>query len=101
MTRTVNIRTIHKNAEIIADAIRPDNTTEMKTTVTDDTIITTITRGTTGGLRTTIDDYLCNLQVAESIVSTSQCIDASRTEQLNSTETKTRSNSDQNTNSHT
>lgn len=51
-------------ARVIADALRPDNTEEMEMTVTDTTIETVIERTTTGGLRTTADDYVTNLAVA-------------------------------------
>lgn len=55
-----------ERATVIADALRPDNTAEMETSVTDDptTIETVIERTTTGGLRTTADDYITNLAVA-------------------------------------
>lgn len=53
-----------ERATVIADALCPDNTAEMKTTVTDATIETVIERTTTGGLRTTADDYVTNLTVA-------------------------------------
>lgn len=64
MTRRVRIRTEHHDPHIVAGALRPDNTAEMETRVEDGTIVTTIDRDTTGGLRTTADDYVSNLQVA-------------------------------------
>lgn len=66
--RRATIRTRHDDASIIAEAIRPDNTDEMRTSVGDDEIETSIERESTGGLRTTIDDYVVNLQVAEAVV---------------------------------
>jgi molybdopterin-biosynthesis enzyme MoeA-like protein len=64
--RRATIRTESEHATVIADALRPDNTDEMET-VTDEsesTIETVIERETTGGLRTTADDYVTNLTVA-------------------------------------
>jgi len=61
------IRTSHgdeRTATAIAAALRPDNTAEMTTRVEDDAIVTTIERETSGGLQSTADDYVVNLQVA-------------------------------------
>jgi tRNA threonylcarbamoyladenosine modification (KEOPS) complex Pcc1 subunit len=68
--RSATIRTASEDAEILASSVRPDNTPEIDTQVDDDRIITTIERETTGGLRTTIDDYVVNLAVAQEIVQT-------------------------------
>ncbi len=62
--KRATITTIHPNATDIADAIKPDNTKDMTTNTDTDTIVTTITRPTTGGLRNTVDDYIVNLNVA-------------------------------------
>jgi len=63
--RRATIRTTHgEDAEAVAAAIRPDNTTEMDTTVEDGTVRTTVTRESTGGLHSTLDDYVVNLAVA-------------------------------------
>jgi hypothetical protein len=65
--RRARIRTEHDDpatAERIAAAVRPDNTTEMQTSVDGAAIETTIDRETTGGLRATADDYVVNLRVA-------------------------------------
>lgn len=59
------IRTTHDQAGTVAAALRPDNTDAMDTRVAGSTVITTMERETTGGLRTTIDDYVSNLAVAE------------------------------------
>lgn len=66
MTRRATIRTETNDARasVIAAALTPDNTEEMTTTARDGTIETTIERPTTGGLRTTVDDYVTNLTVA-------------------------------------
>ena len=62
--RLAEIQTTHEEANQIAGAIRPDNTTDMRTMVENGTVRTTITRDSTGGLHMTLDDYLVNLQVA-------------------------------------
>ncbi len=61
----VTIRTEHDHAEAVAAAIRPDNTTEMATTVDGDTVVTHIERDSIGGLRATIVDYLRAVDVAD------------------------------------
>lgn len=67
MTARVTIRTDHDWPELIAAALAPDNTDEMSTRVASDgdTVVTTIERETAGGLRTTADDYVANLTVAQ------------------------------------
>ncbi|MFW5958830.1 MAG: KEOPS complex subunit Pcc1 [Natronomonas sp.] len=64
MNRRVRIRTEHDDPHTVASAIRPDNTDEMETHIEDGLIVTMIERDTIGGLRTTADDYVTNLQVA-------------------------------------
>ncbi|MFB1063120.1 KEOPS complex Pcc1-like subunit [Natrinema sp. CBA1119] len=94
MSRRATIRTDHEDAALIARALSPDNTDEMSTTVERDgettdadddettadaagdetpadatdgtagTIVTRIDRETTSGLRSTVDDYVVNLEVA-------------------------------------
>lgn len=61
------VRTAHDVPDRIAASLRPDNTTEMETTTTNDSVVTEIRRDETSGLQTTIDDYLVNLQVAAQI----------------------------------
>jgi len=75
-------RTRHDRPAVVAAAVRPDNTDEMSTRVEcgadgrgddhsadrDDgtgVVVTTIQRDTAGGLRTTVDDYVTNLTVAQ------------------------------------
>jgi hypothetical protein len=73
MTARVTIRTAHDRPELIAAAIAPDNTDEMSTRPETDgerTVVTTIERETAGGLRTTADDYVANLTVAQRITDT-------------------------------
>lgn len=65
--RRARIETTHADPETatrIAAAVRPDNTDEMTTSVDGATVVTTIDRTTTGGLQSTADDYVVNLQVA-------------------------------------
>lgn len=78
--RRATIRSELDDAEVIVRAIRPDNTDEMSTRVersdADDassdseadsqtaTVVTEIERETTGGLRTNVDDYVVNVDVA-------------------------------------
>ncbi|MCO8243888.1 MULTISPECIES: KEOPS complex subunit Pcc1 [unclassified Haladaptatus] len=68
--RRATIHTELEDAEHIAAAVVPDNTPEIETSVEDGTITTTIERETTGGLQTTIDDYVVNLSVAAQVVQT-------------------------------
>ena len=63
-SRRARIRTEQADARTVASAVRPDNTAEMTTRVEDGAVITTVTRETTGGLRSTVDDYVVNLDVA-------------------------------------
>lgn len=63
MRRAV-VRTPLPDADRVAAAVRPDNTTELTTRVEDGTVVTTIERETASGLRATLDDYLVNLGVA-------------------------------------
>lgn len=69
MTRTATVRTTVPDPETVAAALRPDNTDAMKTTVEQSTdcprqVVTTIERDSTGGLRSTLDDYVVNCDVA-------------------------------------
>lgn len=72
-SRSARIETEHGDAETaraIARALGPDNTAEMETTVDGRRIVTTIERDSTGGLQSTIDDYVVNLQVAVQLATT-------------------------------
>lgn len=66
--KRLEIRTTHDDPETVARSITPDNTSEIATRTTDEQVITTITRESTGGLRTTMDDYVVNLSVADEVV---------------------------------
>jgi hypothetical protein len=66
-SRRARIETRHTDpatARRIANALRPDNTAEMDTETENNRIVTEICRETTGGLRTTVDDYVVNLRTA-------------------------------------
>ena len=63
--RRAEIRTEHDHPEAVAAALRPDNTAQMRTRTEPGAVVTTIERETTGGLRSTVDDYVVNLDVAE------------------------------------
>jgi hypothetical protein len=65
--KRATIRTSHDDPDLVARALRPDNTPEMETRVRDGRVETTIERETTGGLRTTVDDYVVNLTVAAEV----------------------------------
>ncbi|MEA1931809.1 MAG: KEOPS complex subunit Pcc1 [Euryarchaeota archaeon] len=69
--RTATLRTDHgtpTRAKWVAAAVEPDNTDSMATTVEGPTVRTEITRETTGGLQTTVDDYVVNLGVAQAVI---------------------------------
>jgi hypothetical protein len=55
-------------AERVARAVVPDNTASMTTRVESATVTTEIDRDTTGGLQSTVDDYVVNLGVAEGVL---------------------------------
>jgi hypothetical protein len=66
-SRQVRIESTYGDEETaarIAGAIEPDNTPEIQTSVDGPTVVTDITRSTTGSLQATVDDYVVNLQVA-------------------------------------
>ena len=70
MKRTARIESTVPAAETIGAAVAPDNTGQMTTAVEDGTVVTTIERETTAGLRSTIDDYVVNLGVALAVART-------------------------------
>ncbi len=69
--RTASLRTDHRTptrAEWVANAVRPDNTASMSTAAKKSAVETRIERETTGGVQTTIDDYIVNLGVATAVI---------------------------------
>jgi hypothetical protein len=75
MTRTATITTDHdsdERAAMVAAALAPDNTDEMDTRVDGSRVVTDIERATTGGLQSTVDDYVVSVQVADRLTDTTQ-----------------------------
>jgi len=66
--RQATIRTTHHAADLIAGALAPDDTESTAVAADSDTVVCHIERPTTGGLRSTVDDYVVNLRVAARIV---------------------------------
>jgi hypothetical protein len=62
------VHTAHDDPETVAAALAPDNTPEIDTRVVEGRVVTVVERGDAGGLRSTVDDYLVNLDVAERTV---------------------------------
>jgi hypothetical protein len=65
--KRARVETTHDDAATVAAALRPDNTPSMSTAVRDDVVRTTIERETAGGLQSTVDDYVVNLTVAQTV----------------------------------
>ena len=74
--RRATIRTEHDDPDLVAGAIRPDNTDEMQTEVEGNAVVTRIERETTGGLHATVDDYVVNLDVATTVAQCGRRMDA-------------------------
>jgi hypothetical protein len=70
--KRATLRTRHGDPVVVARAVRPDNTDTMETAVAEDRVVTRIERPTTGGLRSTVDDYVVNLRVAEQVAATAR-----------------------------
>ena len=72
LTRTATVETTHADADAaatIAVAISPDNTDDIRTEADGATVVTRVSRETTGGFLASVDDYLVNLDVADDVVS--------------------------------
>ncbi|WP_435179116.1 KEOPS complex subunit Pcc1 [Halorussus sp. AFM4] len=82
--RSATIRTELDDAAVLAASVRPDNTPQIDTHATDGVVETTVERGTTGGLRTTVDDYVVNLAVAQEVVQAAKRFDADHTDETQS-----------------
>lgn len=66
-TRRATVRSTHVDAATagrVAASVRPDNTAAMDTRVEGETVVTTVARDSTGGLQSTVDDYVVNVTVA-------------------------------------
>ena len=84
--RRAEVRTELDHAELVAAALRPDNTEQMDTRTEDGAIVTTIERETTGGLRSTVDDYVVNLDVAARTIDAAMASDDAATRTAQHTE---------------
>jgi len=65
--RRATVTTTHADAttaDRVAAAVGPDNTDSMDTQADGPRVVTTVTRETTGGLQSTVDDYVVNATVA-------------------------------------
>lgn len=72
-TRRARIETDHgdrETAAAIAAALAPDNTAAIQSELDGSRLVTTIERDNTGGLQSTVDDYVVNLQVAAQLTTT-------------------------------
>ena len=67
-SRAATVRTTHIAADSVVGALGPDNTDSMAMRADGDVVTCTIERSTTGGLRSTVDDYVVNLQVADELI---------------------------------
>ena len=92
------IRTTHggpgPGPELVARATTPDNTAEMETVVLGRDVRTRIERETTGGLQSTVDDYVVNLDVATRVAQ--HAIDAKRACRQRHTDAITKTDTDTN-----
>ncbi|SHH32251.1 KEOPS complex subunit Pcc1 [Halobaculum gomorrense] len=73
LARTALVETTHADAgaaATIAAAISPDNTADIRTEADGSTVVTRVSRATTGGVLASVDDYLVNLDVADDVVAT-------------------------------
>jgi hypothetical protein len=73
MTRRARIETDHGDedtAAAVAAALAPDNTAAIESRADGSTVVTTVERENTGGLQSTVDDYVVNLQVAAQLTTT-------------------------------
>jgi hypothetical protein len=87
--KRATLRTRHADAATVAAAVAPDNTDRMHTRIEDEYVVTRIERGSTGGLRSTVDDYVVNLRVADAVGATAR--DAARNDEHSTTDSTGRS----------
>lgn len=74
-TRRADIETVHADAAaaaVVARAVRPDNTDAMDTDTDSDVVATTIERDATGGLGSSVGDYVVNVDVAQRVITTTR-----------------------------
>lgn len=80
-TRRATVTTTHADAATarrVAASLRPDNTAEMATSTESSRVVTVIGRDDTGGLASTLDDYVVNATVAARL--TTETDDSRRTD---------------------
>lgn len=65
--RRATIRSRLDDAATVAAAIKPDDTDQIDTRVEDGKLVAIIERDSTSGLRSTVDDYVVNLDVAAQV----------------------------------
>jgi tRNA threonylcarbamoyladenosine modification (KEOPS) complex Pcc1 subunit len=58
----------HEKSHLIADAVKPDNTSYMEMRVRGKTIVAEITTRTLGSLIAAVDDYLVNVKIAKDML---------------------------------
>ena len=63
-TIRVDLAGIDTDPVVVARALAPDDTPQMTSRLDGTVLETRIERGSVGGLRSTVDDYVVNLQVA-------------------------------------
>lgn len=66
--RRATVATRPARPSVVAAAVRPDDTADIDTRVDGGRVVADIDREDTGGLRTTVDDYIVNLRVAADVV---------------------------------
>ncbi|MFP9193476.1 KEOPS complex subunit Pcc1 [Natronosalvus vescus] len=102
-SRRATIRTRHDvDSSIVVAAIAPDNTDEMDTRLeradgASERVVTTIERETTGGLHSTVDDYVVNLDVAERVAQHGRTTATTPTSTPDEHESATETDTDTNT----
>ncbi|MFB6112201.1 MAG: KEOPS complex subunit Pcc1 [Halobacteriaceae archaeon] len=64
---TATVCTQVAQPESVMRAVQPDNTAEMQTRLEGDVVRMTVSRSSIGGLRSTLTDYIANLQVAATV----------------------------------
>ncbi len=90
--RRATVRTTHATPEyaaLVAGAVEPDNTDSMATHIDGRVVETTIERETTGGLHSSVDDYVVNLTVADRLTGVDRTEEATGAETEMTVETET------------
>lgn len=64
---SATVRSTVDHPEVVAAALRPDDTDALRTAVADGAVTVSVERGDVGGLAATLDDVLVNLRVADRV----------------------------------